>query len=155
MLSLDALQDSPSELGSPGSPERSLGLRTFVKSFSAGSRGYEKMHNAKQNMKQLLMPWKRKNRENDEEEVQSNDDFGTHPVLQVSIKMTNCNYCVMSSGQANAPELACHWRCPKELRTQEAVTLSIMNTCELSCERCSASVVCHLLLAHMLYVMSW
>lgn len=106
LCSLDALQDSPSELGSPGSPERSLGLRTFVRSFSAGSRGYEKMHNAKQNMKQLLMPWKRKNRENDEEEVQSNDDFGTHPVLQVSIKMSNCGFCVMPSGQANALELA-------------------------------------------------
>ena len=42
------------------------------------------MHNVKQNMKQLLMPWKRKISENDEEEVQSNDDFGMHPVLQVS-----------------------------------------------------------------------
>ena len=91
LCSLDALQGSPSELGSPGSPERSLGLRTFVKSFSAGSRGYEKMHHAKQNMKQLLMPWRRKIRENDEEEVQSNDDFGTHPVLQVSVQMGNCD----------------------------------------------------------------
>ena len=44
------------------------------------------MHNVKQNMKQLLMPWKRKSSGNDEEEVQSNDDFGTHPVLQVSIQ---------------------------------------------------------------------
>ena len=85
MCLLHALQGSSSELGSPGSPERSPRLRTFVKSFSAGSRGYEKMHNVKQNMKQLLMPWKRKNSGNDEEEVQSNDDFGTHPVLQVSI----------------------------------------------------------------------
>lgn len=42
------------------------------------------MHNVKQNMKQLLMPWKRKMSEIDEEEEQSNDDFGTHPVLQVS-----------------------------------------------------------------------
>lgn len=41
------------------------------------------MHNVKQNMKQLLMPWKRKLVEI-EEETQNNDDFGTHPVLQVS-----------------------------------------------------------------------
>ena len=41
------------------------------------------MHNVKNNVKQLLMPWKRKLAEIDGEEVQNNDDFGTHPVLQV------------------------------------------------------------------------
>ena len=50
------------------------------------------MHNVKQNMKQLLMPWKRKLTENDEEEVQSNDDFGTHPVLQVSSFLCTHDY---------------------------------------------------------------
>ena len=79
-----------------------------MKSFSAGSRGIEKMHNVKQNMKQLLMPWKRKISENAEEEVQSNDDFGTHPVLQVS-KMSHSGFCVAPFSQANAPELGCHW----------------------------------------------
>ena len=43
------------------------------------------MHNVKNNVKQLLMPWKRKLAEIDGEEVQNNDDFGTHPVLQVRI----------------------------------------------------------------------
>ena len=81
------LQGSPSDLDSPSSSLRSHRIRTFVKSFSAGSRGYENMHTVKQNMKQLLMPWKRKVKENGEEEVQSNDDFGTHPVLQVSIQL--------------------------------------------------------------------
>ena len=90
---LAILQGSPSELSSPTSPERPLGLRTFVRSFSAGNRGYEKMHHVKQNMKQLLMPWKRKISENDEEEVQSNDDFGTHPVLQVSIEYMSVILC--------------------------------------------------------------
>ena len=47
------------------------------------------MHNVKQNVKQLLMPWKRKLSEDGEEEVQSNDDFGTHPVLQVCIYISN------------------------------------------------------------------
>lgn len=54
-----------------------------MKSFSTGSRGYEKMHSVKENMKLLLRPWKRKLAEVDGEEVQSNDDFGTHPVYQV------------------------------------------------------------------------
>ena len=59
-------------------------LRHLMKSFSTGSRSYERMHNVKENMKQLLMPWKRKLAESDEQEdVQSNDDFGTHPGLQV------------------------------------------------------------------------
>lgn len=82
------LQGSPSESDSPSSAHRSHRVRTFVKSFSAGARGYENMHNVKQNMKQLLMPWKSKVKQNGEEEVQSNDDFGTHPVLQVSIQST-------------------------------------------------------------------
>jgi len=56
-----------------------------MKSFSTGSRGYEKMHSVKNNVKQLLMPWKQKLAEIDGEEVQNNDDFGTHPVLQVRV----------------------------------------------------------------------
>ncbi|KAL0022870.1 hypothetical protein WJX77_001841 [Trebouxia sp. C0004] len=75
-----------SEASADGSPssafERPLRLRLLMKSFSTGSRGYEKMHNVKNNVKQLLMPWKRKLAEIDGEEVQNNDDFGTHPVLQ-------------------------------------------------------------------------
>ncbi len=61
-----------------------------MKSFSTGSRGYEKMHNVKNNVKQLLMPWKRKLAELDGEEVQNNDDFGTHPVLQVRVIHIRC-----------------------------------------------------------------
>lgn len=41
------------------------------------------MHNVKENVKQLLMPWKRKLAEAGGEELQNHDDFGTHPVLQV------------------------------------------------------------------------
>lgn len=63
-------------------PERPR-LRQLLKSFSTGTRGAEKMHNVKENMKQLLMPWKRKLAEAGGEEMQNNDDFGTHPVLQV------------------------------------------------------------------------
>ena len=56
------------------------------------------MHNVKENMKQLLMPWKRKLAESDEQEdLQSNDDFGTHPGLQV--KQLCCCYTAF---------LACH-----------------------------------------------
>lgn len=48
------------------------------------------MHNVKNNVKQLLMPWKRKLAEFDGEEVQNNDDFGTHPVLQVRVVHSPC-----------------------------------------------------------------
>ena len=72
--------------GSPSSSsERPLRLRLLMKSFSTGSRGYEKMHSVKNNVKQLLMPWKQKLAEIDGAEVQNNDDFGTHPVLQVRV----------------------------------------------------------------------
>lgn len=75
-----------SDSGSPtSSADRPLRLRFLMKSFSTGSRGYEKMHSVKENMKQLLRPWKRKLAEVDGEEVQSNDDFGTHPVYQVEL----------------------------------------------------------------------
>ena len=64
-----------------------------MKSFSTGSRSYERMHNVKENMKQLLMPWKRKLAESDEQEdIQSNDDFGTHPGLQVKQSLTDCAF---------------------------------------------------------------
>ena len=63
-------------------PERPR-LRQLLKSFSTGTRSAEKMHNVKENVKQLLMPWKRKLAEAGGEELQNNDDFGVHPVLQV------------------------------------------------------------------------
>lgn len=65
-------------------PERPR-LRQLLKSFSTGTRSAEKMHNVKENVKQLLMPWKRKLAEAGGEQLQNNDDFGTHPVLQVAI----------------------------------------------------------------------
>ncbi|KAA6428913.1 MAG: hypothetical protein FRX49_01023 [Trebouxia sp. A1-2] len=80
---VDQFKSEASGSGSPSSSsERPLRLRLLMKSFSTGSRGYERMHNVKNNVKQLLMPWKRKLAEFDGEEVQNNDDFGTHPVLQ-------------------------------------------------------------------------
>ena len=50
------------------------------------------MHSVKENMKQLLRPWKRKRAEIDPEEVQSNDDFGTHPVYQVELTQACCPF---------------------------------------------------------------
>ena len=48
------------------------------------------MHNVKENVKQLLMPWKRKLAEAGGEQLQNNDDFGTHPVLQVTVRRRAC-----------------------------------------------------------------
>ena len=70
-------------------PERPR-LRQLLKSFSTGTRSAEKMHNVKENVKQLLMPWKRKLAEAGGEELQNNDDFGVHPVLQVRPALEFC-----------------------------------------------------------------